>query len=169
MPRRFALAMLAILPLAACAASHGRAQRSPSSEREVIAVVEDLFGAMRTRDRARLERALAPQVMLTVADGARGASAAPVDRAAIVDRFTAGDHTNDERIWSPEVRIDGDIATLWAPYTFRRDGALSHCGYDAFQLMRQDGRWVIVAIAYTRALDGCEAFELASVAARTPE
>src|SRR5256885_3716182 len=39
-----------------------------------------------------------------------------------------------ERMWNPEVRIDGGIATLWTPYDFHVGPRFSHCGYDAFQL-----------------------------------
>jgi hypothetical protein len=33
-----------------------------------------------------------------------------------------------ERIWNPDVRINGLIATVWAQYDFWIDGKLSHCG-----------------------------------------
>ena len=60
-----------------------------------------------------------------------------------------------ERMWDPEVRVDGDIAALWAPYDFRIGERFSHCGHDAFHLVRQDGRWRISAIAYTVREEDC--------------
>ena len=61
-----------------------------------------------------------------------------------------------ERMWNPEVRIDGDLATLWAPYDLHYGGEFSHCGIDAFQLVRgEDRRWRIVSVAYTRRTTGC--------------
>jgi hypothetical protein len=54
-----------------------------------------------------------------------------------------------ERIWEAEVRVNGPIAAVWSPYDFYVDGAFSHCGIDAFQLVRSDAGWRIGAIAYT--------------------
>jgi hypothetical protein len=33
-----------------------------------------------------------------------------------------------ERIHDPLVRIDNDLAVVWAPFEFRIDGKLDHCG-----------------------------------------
>src|SRR5688500_9532485 len=44
--------------------------------------------------------------------------------------------TMRERIWNPEVRVHGAIATVWTPYDFWIDGKLSHCGVDAFDLVK---------------------------------
>lgn len=54
-----------------------------------------------------------------------------------------------ERMWSPEVRIRGRLATVWTPYDFWRDGAFSHCGVDAFDLIKTDGAWKIAGGGYT--------------------
>ena len=60
-----------------------------------------------------------------------------------------------ERMWSPEVRIDGGLAALWAPYDFRAGDRFSHCGHDAAHLVRRDGAWVITALSYTIQETGC--------------
>lgn len=54
-----------------------------------------------------------------------------------------------ERIWNPEVRVHGAIATVWTPYDFWIDGKLSHCGVDAFDLVKTDEGWKIAGGAYT--------------------
>jgi hypothetical protein len=59
-------------------------------------------------------------------------------------------------MWDPEVRIDGPMATLWAPYDFHRSGEFSHCGVDAFQLALKEDGWRIVSIIYTVRRLGCE-------------
>jgi hypothetical protein len=56
-----------------------------------------------------------------------------------------------ERMWDPVVRIDGDLAELWAPYDFYVGERFSHCGVDAVHLVRHEGRWKIAVISYTRA------------------
>ena len=61
-----------------------------------------------------------------------------------------------ERMWDPEVRIDGDLATLWAPYDFHLGDRFSHCGVDALQLVRTDAGWRIASIAYTVHREDCD-------------
>jgi hypothetical protein len=47
------------------------------------------------------------------------------------------------------VRIDRDIATVWAPLEFLIDGKIDHCGTDSFQLIRLDGKWLIANLTAT--------------------
>ena len=54
-----------------------------------------------------------------------------------------------ERMWDPEVRIDGPVATLWAPYDFYSGTEFNHCGTDAFQLAKSPRGWKVVLISYT--------------------
>ena len=128
-----------------------------AEEQQVVTVVEQLFNGIESQDTVLLGRLLdsgAQLVSVREVDGApRWARRTKAD-------FLAGIATNDvtmiERMWDPEVRIDGDIATLWAPYDFHIDGEFSHCGYDGFHLIRQDGSWLISAITYTVRTTGCE-------------
>jgi hypothetical protein len=54
-----------------------------------------------------------------------------------------------ERMWDPEVRIDGPVATVWAPYDFYSATEFSHCGTDAFQLAKTADGWKVAMISYT--------------------
>ena len=60
-----------------------------------------------------------------------------------------------ERMWQPEVRIDGRMATLWAPYDFHRDGKHTHCGIDSVSLVKTSSGWKISGISYTVVTEGC--------------
>lgn len=55
----------------------------------------------------------------------------------------------EERIHDPLIRIDNDLAVVWAPFNFLVDGKIDHCGTDLFNLVRVDGRWVIASVADT--------------------
>ncbi|NNM34279.1 MAG: DUF4440 domain-containing protein [Gemmatimonadetes bacterium] len=62
-----------------------------------------------------------------------------------------------ERMWEPRTEVSGPVATVWTPYDFHIDGQFSHCGIDAFQLIRQDDRWVVLSVVYTmRRGDDCD-------------
>ena len=54
-----------------------------------------------------------------------------------------------ERMWNPEVRVHGLIATVWTPYDFWIDGKFSHCGIDAFDLVKTEEGWKIAGGSYT--------------------
>ena len=63
----------------------------------------------------------------------------------------------DEPIRNPVVHIDGDLAHVWAEYQVVLNGAVSHCGYDSFQLARLNGRWKIINVSDTFRREGCGA------------
>jgi len=54
-----------------------------------------------------------------------------------------------ERIWNPEVRINGLTASVIAPYDFWIDGKFSHCGVDTFDLIKTEEGWKIAGGVYT--------------------
>ena len=55
-----------------------------------------------------------------------------------------------ERTWRETAWVDGDVASVTAPYDFWVDGACSHCGVDVLTLVRDsDGTWRVATISYT--------------------
>lgn len=56
----------------------------------------------------------------------------------------------DERITFDVIRIDADLAMVWAPYKFYIGERLNHCGVDVFQLVRQGNQWKILYLVDTR-------------------
>lgn len=67
----------------------------------------------------------------------------------LAQRVGMGTTHIDERIHDPLVRIDNDLAVVWAPFEFRIDGKLDHCGTDLFSLVHNDGKWLIGSLAAT--------------------
>lgn len=61
----------------------------------------------------------------------------------------------DERTYDVEVRIDGAMASMWAPYTFYLDGTVVHCGVNSIELLRSSAGWRITQISDTRRTEGC--------------
>lgn len=56
----------------------------------------------------------------------------------------------DERLGQYVVHVDGDLATAFTPYEFWYNGQQSHCGANAFTLVRMDGTWKVQAVIDTR-------------------
>jgi hypothetical protein len=119
-----------------------------------LAAIDALFAAMSSHDVAAARKVLLPGARFLVvrADGNTHAG----DDAEFLD--TLGKETKSawkERIWSPQVRLDGRMAQVWAPYDFHLDGKFSHCGVDVFTLVQGKDGWQIAAIAYTGRKDNC--------------
>jgi len=60
-----------------------------------------------------------------------------------------------EVYWDPAVLVRGNIAVVWAEYSFDLDAKRSHCGIDVFNLMKIDGAWKVTGIQYTVEPDTC--------------
>lgn len=71
-----------------------------------------------------------------------------------IGKATPGDL--DERLSAIDIRIDGEMATAWTPYKFYYKGNFSHCGVNAFQLIKTAAGWKILSIIDTRRKEGCE-------------
>jgi len=129
-----------------------------ATDREaILATVQKVFDAMRTRDTALLSQAFDSTARL-VGVSTRGTPAVsltmPSQFGAAIARAPAGDVWN-ERIYDPEVRIDGNVAQVWAYYTFHRNTTFNHCGVDAFMLVKVGNAWKITQLADSRRTEGC--------------
>ena len=128
-------------------------------EESVVAAVQKLFDAMAAHDSAAASAVTVPEgrVFALRATGEPGAS---TSLAQFAERLPTIKGKILERMWKPEVRIDGNLATLWAPYDFYRDGQRTHCGIDAVTLVKTAGGWKISGIQYTVVTEGCPASPL---------
>jgi hypothetical protein len=54
-----------------------------------------------------------------------------------------------ERGFNPDIRIAGNIASVWLPYDLWAEGKWSHCGVDHFTLVRVGKVWRIVNLTYS--------------------
>jgi hypothetical protein len=137
------------------------AQSAPATIDErgaVLAVLQQLFDAMRTRDTARLMATFEPGARLvgmrpSREGGLRVQSLTARQFADFVARDTRAEWI--ERAWAPEVKVEGTLATVWAPYDFHFGTEPSHCGLDAVQLLKTGGGWRIVSLADTYQREGC--------------
>jgi len=146
-----------LLSLAVVAGFPGAAAAQGSDRETILATVQKVFDAMRTRDTALLSQVFDSTARL-VGVSNRGTPSvsltAPSQFGAAIARAPAGDVWN-ERIYDPEVRIDGNVAQVWAYYTFHRNTTFSHCGVDAFMLVKVGTTWKITQLADSRRTEGC--------------
>lgn len=62
----------------------------------------------------------------------------------------------DERIIIEAINTDGNLASVFTPYSFYFKGKFSHCGANSFQLVKQNGEWKIQYLIDTRRKDNCK-------------
>jgi imidazolonepropionase-like amidohydrolase len=133
---------------------------APNDEQDVLAVVQRLFDAMRTKDTAAMRQVFDSSATLIGMRPGRDGAPPRVQRLAAAEfaAFVARDQREAwiERAWSPQVRVSGTLATIWADYDFHFGQAFSHCGVDAVQLLKTPDGWKIVSLADTFVRDGCE-------------
>ena len=116
-------------------------------EQAVLAPVQALFDGMAKRDAAAIKASALPGgTMVLMRDG----KPAQMTVEAFAERVGRPGTTKiEERIHDPLVRIDNDLAVVWAPFDFLIDGKVDHCGTDLFNLVRKDGKWLIGSVADT--------------------
>jgi hypothetical protein len=123
----------------------------------VLATVDQLFGALASKDRAALLGAVVPEGRATWAgtDEAGRPQINSIDWTTFADRLARSSEQLRERLIDPHVHVEGDIAMIWSRYEFDRNGAFSHCGIDHFDLVRIEGRWRVLNLTWTRQTEGC--------------
>jgi len=140
--------LLSILFLTATTiASHA----ATTEEEKVLASVQAMFDGMAKRDPAAIVAPVLPGgSMVLMRDG----KPTQMSFAAFAERVGKPSPKKiEERIHDPLVRIDNDLAMVWAPFEFLVDGKVDHCGTDLFNLVHSDGKWLIASVADTGGKD----------------
>jgi hypothetical protein len=124
-----------------------RAFAESAEEQAVLAPIHAMFDGMSKRDAAAIKASTLPGgTMVLMRDG----KPAQMTFEAFAERVAKPGTTQiEERIHDPLVRIDNDLAVVWAPFEFLVDGKVDHCGTDLFNVVRVDGRWMIASVADT--------------------
>lgn len=113
-------------------------------EQAVLAPLQGVLDGIAKRDQALIREQLLPGGMATLI---RNGQAVQLHFDAFVAHVRPGAEKLEERIHDPLIRIDNDLAIIWAPYDFLIDGKVDHCGTDIANLVRRDNRWLISGIA----------------------
>jgi hypothetical protein len=130
-----------------------------NDETAIKSAVSKLFEGMKKSDttiiRAFFSSNPILQTIIKNKDGQVGLETEPLDSFLV---SVAASHTEvyDERITFDVIKIDGELAMVWAPYKFYVGARLNHCGVNSFQLVKINGEWKIQYLIDTRRRHGCE-------------
>lgn len=120
--------------------------------------INTVFNAMRKGDSTMLRSTFAKGIAFhSVANKKDGSTALEIENPNDFIKLIGTPHKGiyDERVTFADIKIDGPLASVWAPYKFYLDDQYSHCGVDVFQLMKTADGWKIIYIVDTRRKDNC--------------
>ena len=135
------IALLATLAFAATAIP------AIAQDSSVLSPIDAMFQGMTDRNPAAIKAAALPGTMLILM---RDGKPEQMTIETFADHLNKPSKTRiEERIHDPLIRMDNDLAMVWAPFEFLVDGTPDHCGTDLFNLVKTDGKWLIAGIADT--------------------
>lgn len=123
--------------------------------REIEKPIRSLFLGMKNADPELVKTAFAENAVLqTITKDGTVKNDGIQEFIATVSQFKQDDL--DERIMIEAIHTDGNLASVFTPYTFYLKGKLSHCGANSFQLVKQNNEWKIQYIIDTRRKENCK-------------
>jgi len=142
MPRFLAFTLVALI----CAPAL-RAQNVSVDSLAAIAVTDSVLAALTTGDNATLKRLTLDSAIVGGAGVRNG-----VERMSLTSwaRFTSRSGSDfTERGFDATARVQDRVAQVWVPYDLYRGKTWSHCGVDAFTLLKTEGRWRVASLIFT--------------------
>ncbi len=120
--------------------------------------IRNLFLAMKNADTDLLKTVFTENAVLqTITKDGVEKTDSIQDFITSVSKFSQGDL--EEKIIVEAVHTDGNLASVFTPYSFYLKGKFSHCGANSFQLVQQNNEWKIQYIIDTRRKDHCKEIE----------
>jgi hypothetical protein len=123
-------------------------QAADVNSKAAIAVADSVLVALSSGDNATLERLTLDSAIVGGAGVRNG-----VERLSVGSwsRYTSRTGPSDftERGFGATARVQDRVAQVWVPYDLYVGKTWSHCGVDAFTLVKTDGRWRVASLIYT--------------------
>jgi Putative lumazine-binding len=127
--------------------------KAQNAEDSIIAVINKTFVAMNQTDTMMVKECFAEGAMLQTftrqKDGKMGLTRETVsDFCKSISTLPKG--AADEQVVFESIKIDGNMASVWAPFKLYFNGKFYTCGVNSFQLVKLNGEWKIQYIIDTR-------------------
>lgn len=137
----------------------GSAAFAQTAEDSIKAVINKMFTGMKNSDTVLVKSCFTETAVLqTFGKDKEGKTIittdSPSDFAKIIATIPAG--AADEQIVFKDLKIDGPMAAVWAPFKLYFNGKFYSCGVNSFQLVRLNSVWKIQYILDTRRKSDCE-------------
>lgn len=138
---------LVVLGLSSIVTS-AKAQDVDAEGRVAIAVADSVLAALSSADGPTLARLTLDSSVVGGSGVRNGVERSWLRRwGQYINRTGPSDFT--ERGFDATVRVQDRVAQVWMPYDLYVGDTWSHCGVDAFTLMKSEGRWRVASLVYT--------------------
>jgi hypothetical protein len=143
------------------------AQKADDSK-DALSIVNKMFDEMAAHNPAGIVALYTAEAQLAAAIKTKEGKS--VIRTFAVEAFSKNfaEKKNEikEDMYAPEVKVYGDLALIFGRYVFFVDGKISHCGVNAFHLVRTGAGWRIANASTTIEPQGCTEAEKAMKATK---
>ncbi len=132
------------------------AEQARADQAAILDVVKRLFDTMQARQGENLRDLFLPEGRLVSTQMRQGQPGTRfLTREEFVKLTVESKEPFLERMFEPEVRIQGDMGVVWGRYDFHVGQRLTNCGFNSIQLLRTNEGWKIANIASTIITAGC--------------
>lgn len=152
-----------ILVLAAFIVSFSISSQEKSQEVLIKNVIDTFFEGLHKGDSSIVSITLHKNIKIqTTNTNKEGKNVLLDETRAQLLRAIASKRSNQkfyEKLLSYDIKIDGNLASVWTPYEFFYNDTFSHCGANSFQLFNNNGTWEIIFIVDMRRRDDCSYYK----------
>jgi hypothetical protein len=121
-----------------------------TEKEKIIAVVNQFFEILETRNVELAKKILIPEgFSFNLRETGKETVLKKSGFKTFIEELPGFKGRYKEVMSNPKVLIHKGIAMLWADYKFYINGNFSHCGVDAFSLIKTHGEWKICGVIYT--------------------
>lgn len=138
--------------------------QSTSEENAVKTVIDTFFEGLHKGDSTIVSSTLKSDIKIqTTFTNKEGVKILRDQSRADLLKGIAGKKKEDvyfEKLLSYDIKIDGNLASVWTPYEFYYNERFSHCGANSFQLFNDNGKWKIIFLVDMRKRASCKVGEV---------
>lgn len=137
----------------------GTAQQK-TQEKAIKKVISTFFDGLHKGDSTLMATTLHKDIKIqTTTNNREGSSVLKTETKAQLLAGIANKKPADkyfEKLLSYDIKIDGNLASVWTPYEFFYNDIFSHCGANSFQMYHNNGKWEIIFLVDMRRRDNCD-------------
>ena len=138
---------------------HSISAQQSDQKQAIIKVIRTFFDGLHKGDSSVVGKTLHQEVKIQTTGTRQGKKTLKTQsRKELLSAIAQKPATTKylERLLSYDIKIDGNLASVWTPYEFYLNDTLSHCGANSFQLFDNNGKWEIIYLVDTRRRVGCK-------------
>lgn len=157
------MSRIIVLLLLLVSSSVVKAQQEEKEKQAIKKVIETFFEGLHKGDSTIMKNTLHAEIKIqTTATNKEGTKLLKTEERQQLLKGIADKNPNVvylEKLLSYDIKIDGNLASVWTPYEFYVNGNFNHCGANSFQLFNNNGKWEIIYLVDMRRRGSCEALK----------